>query len=153
MSPAGRRKAADIKRRIIQACEKAGLTVQGAKYYHRREHADRLVQVAAVSPGCCGGSVIDICTTVGLNGDFSGCVGISCLVSEDRAGENPFSQPVFIMQGREFTPLRGLAGELRKTVEEREQVVAAIRMGVEGPYRFKQTLWQMHPPGMADPDD
>jgi hypothetical protein len=147
MSQPGRRTAAQIKRRIIQACQEAGLTVQGAKYYIRHDCDDRLVQVAAVTHGGSRrNSAIDIRTAVRLDGNWSGCVEIACLAADDCQGMDAFMRPVFILEGREFVALHELAEQLRQTIQEGEQVTAAIRLGVEGPYRFERTCWEMYSP-------
>lgn len=143
MKGTGRQKAGEIKRRIIRACEEAGLTVQAAKFYLRREHDDRIVQVTAVSPdGPLQRSVIDIRTVFADESDRSGVVEIACYASEDNPGLTASRQTGFILRGREHVPLSDLAVELRKTVEEREQVLAAHKMGVEGPYRFGKVCWE-----------
>jgi hypothetical protein len=46
------------------------------------------------------------------------------------------------MRGRHEVPLNQLVEQLWATVEEREQVVAAMRMGVDGPYRFENAWWE-----------
>ncbi len=45
------------------------------------------------------------------------------------------------MRGRGSVPSDELAEALRKTAEEQEQVVAAMKMGVEGPYSFEGSRW------------
>lgn len=39
-------------------------------------------------------------------------------------------------------PLEGLAEALKRTAEEQEQVVAAMKLGIGGPYRFDDTRWE-----------
>ena len=46
------------------------------------------------------------------------------------------------MRGLHEVPLSRLVDELRTTVEEREQMVAGMKMGVEGPYRFGDASWE-----------
>jgi hypothetical protein len=153
MSQAGRKKADEIKKRIIAACQEAGLAVQGAKYYLRREYGDRFVQVSAASPdGPCCKSAIDVRTAVGLDGDWPGVVDIASFAADDSPDANQWGQPVFVMRSREHVPLRGLVAELRKTVEERAQVVAAIRLGIEGPYAFEHARWEAPPDAAEDSD-
>ena len=148
MTEPGRTKAADIKRRIMTACQKAGLTVQGGKFYHRPSRGDRVVQVGAVTPeGPCRTGVIDMWTLVQDNGEWSGCIDIACGV--DDGGARAGSDAPLIMLGRELVPLDCLVEELRNTVAEREQVAAALRLGVEGPYVFRRSRWET-PPEIAE---
>ena len=46
------------------------------------------------------------------------------------------------MRGRNDVPLEELVEHLHKTLEEREQVVAARKMGVDGPYAFEESRWE-----------
>ena len=39
-------------------------------------------------------------------------------------------------------PLGGLADALTKTAEEQEQVVAAMKLGIDGPYAFEDSRWE-----------
>jgi len=41
-------------------------------------------------------------------------------------------------------PFEDLARQLRDTLEEREQVMAALNLGIEGPYTFRRARWE-HP--------
>lgn len=143
MNGTGRQQAGEIKRHIIEACERAGLVVQAAKFYLRRECDDRIVQVAAVSTrGPYQKCVIDIRTAVANDSGWSGFLDVACLASTDFQGLAAACQPAFIMRGREYVPLHTLSAELRKTVEEREQVLAAFSLGVEGPYTFGRIRWE-----------
>jgi hypothetical protein len=36
--------------------------------------------------------------------------------------------------------------ELRTTLQEREQVIAAMRSGITGPYRFERSAWDVFQP-------
>ena len=38
--------------------------------------------------------------------------------------------------------MRALVDELRQTLAEREQVIAAMKSGVPDPYRFERTVWE-----------
>jgi hypothetical protein len=46
------------------------------------------------------------------------------------------------MKGREQVQLGELVSELQETLQEREQVVAAVKMGVSGPYNFTRSVWE-----------
>jgi hypothetical protein len=136
----GRKQATDIKRRMIAACRDAALRVQGAKFYLLPDGANRFVQVDAVTPdGPCQKSVIGIRTVVHIDGEWSGCVSIGCIAAQDNLDIKPWDSP--ILEGRECVLIDDLVKELRETVEERDQVVAARRLGIDGPYIFDLTLW------------
>lgn len=45
------------------------------------------------------------------------------------------------LRGRSQVPFNDLVAELQETLNEREQVIAAMRMGIDGPYRFERTVW------------
>lgn len=141
MSRAGREPAEDVKRRIASACKAAGLEVATARMYLRKHQADRVILVAASPPDwSCARPMLMVLTTVGTNGDSSGMVDIRCSTSEDDSVVNFWDNP--IMRGRNAVAMADLVRELLETVEEREQVVAAMRLGIEGPYAFEHTLWK-----------
>ena len=91
--------------------------------------------------------MIDIRTLVEDNGKWSGCINIMCGVDPGRVRAG--SDAPVIMLGREFVPLHRLVEELRDTVAEREQVAAALQLGVEGPYVFRRSRWET-PPDIAE---
>jgi len=76
-------------------------------------------------------------TIVPVSGSWLGTVDIKC-----SAERKPNMWEVPTLRGRHAVPLNQLVEQLQATIEEREQVVAAIRMGVDGPYRFEQTRWE-----------
>ncbi len=39
-----------------------------------------------------------------------------------------------------------LVEQLQETLDEREQVIAAIRLGVDGPYCFARSVWKRFDP-------
>ena len=39
--------------------------------------------------------------------------------------------------------LEELVEQLGETLGEREQVVAAIKCGIEGPYKFERSVWEV----------
>lgn len=141
MSRADREPADDVKRRIVAACQDAGLTVWSARMQLRREHRHRHVQVDMVMPtGPFQRCVIGVTTTIGMDGGWSGCVKIGCAAVEDDENANDWKVP--IMRGRESVPLHELTQELTNTVKEREQVAGARKAGIDGPYIFDQTCWE-----------
>jgi hypothetical protein len=137
MSRAGREPAEDIKRRIVAACQEVGLTIKSARMYLCDDHT-RIIYVYALTPDDPHPPpVIQIMALVHVSGSWSGKVDIKC-----SAEKQPNMWAVPTMRGRHEVPLNQLVGQLQATVEEREQVVAAIRMGVDGPYRFKHARWE-----------
>jgi hypothetical protein len=65
-------------------------------------------------------------------------VQIFCCGSED----DPLAMRGPWMKGREQVQLGELVSELQETLQEREQVVAAVKMGVPGPYNFTRSVWE-----------
>ena len=141
MSRAGREPAEDVKRRIVAACEAAGLKVNTARMYLRKFQGDRILLVAA-SPTdwTLERPMVTILTSVSVSGEWSGEVDVRCSASQNESVMKFWDIPV--MQGRNTVPMADLPRQLCETVEEREQVVAAMRLGVTGPYTFSETQWQ-----------
>ena len=46
------------------------------------------------------------------------------------------------MTRRDAVPLGKLIEQLQETLDEREQVIAAARMGIPGPYGFGHSAWE-----------
>ena len=84
--------------------------------------------------------MIGILAVIHISGSWSGTVDVRCAAAGDDTDPNFWDIP--IMRGRDAVPLSELAEHLRKTVEEREQVVAARELGVEGPYTFGDVRWE-----------
>jgi len=141
MNRAGREPAEDVKRRIVAACHAAGLRVKTARMYLRKFQRDRIVLVAA-SPVDWSAErpMVTILTTVGMCGQWSGEVDVRCSAGKDEPVVKFWDIPV--MQGRNTVPMHELSRQLCETMEEREQVVAAMRLGVSGPYTFERSRWQ-----------
>lgn len=53
------------------------------------------------------------------------------------------------MKGRGRVPFPDLIDQLRATLAEREQVIAAIKRRIPGPYRFEQSVWEELDPLMG----
>lgn len=143
MSRAGREPTEDIKRRLVHICRQAGLKVTTARMYLRREQGDRLVLIGATKPGVREERwIVSIITAVSTCGEWSGEVDIRCSI----APEELLTQcnTTLVMRGRGAVPFEDLARQLRDTLEEREQVMAALNLGVEGPYTFRRASWE-HP--------
>lgn len=152
MSRAGREPAEDVKRRIVAACKQVDLEVQGAKMYLRHEHGDRVLRVYASSPTCpCEQASIGITAIMTLGGNWSGELDIRCAAC-DVDSDPPRVWEIPVMRGRHAVPLEDLVEALKRTLEEQEQVIAAMKMGIEGPFRFEQTCWE-RPSGIGDASD
>jgi hypothetical protein len=146
--------AEDIMPKLIVACEEAGLVV------HRRCTSDqhledgdfRIIEVSTSPPGVsvqqthpdlC--SVIQIETTVGVDGQWSRRVGIrSAIQDKDNAIMHGRTIPVVEGMTWEEHPgvaLSDLAAELMDVVKERSLVQEALARGEQGPWRFPRSTW------------
>ncbi len=141
MSRAGREPTEDVKRRLVHICREAGLKVTTARMYLRRDQGDRLVLIGATRDHLRDARwIVSIITVVGTNGDWNGEVDIRCSISPEdllvQAGS------CLVMRGRNAIPFEDLKRQLRETLDEREQVLAALNIGVEGPYTFRRARWE-----------
>jgi len=142
MTRAGREPAEDAKRRIVTACREAGLRVLSARSYLRDDQGDRVIHVCASAPERPFEQVsISIMTAVTLTGDWTRMLDIRCAACE-KDSDSPRVWDVPVMRGRDSVPLGGLATALAKTAEEQKQVVAAMKLGIGGPYTFENTRWE-----------
>jgi hypothetical protein len=82
---------------------------------------------------------ITIMALVTVDGGWSGKLDIRCAAYDRNCPADVWTTPV--MRGRGAVPLEELGEALKKTLEEQEQVVAAMRMAVDGPYSFAETCW------------
>jgi hypothetical protein len=111
----------------------------------RSDRNDRVVVVQAGRKDHpyeqCSVSIMSIVT---LAGNCSG-MDIRCAASDG----DPNVWDIPVMRGRSAVPLEALAEAIAQTVEEQDQVVAALKMGVAGPYIFADTSWDRpsDPPG------
>ncbi len=141
MSRAGREPAEDVKRRLIHICRDAGLKVTTARMYLRPEAGDRLILIGATKPTSRDERwIISIITIVSTNGDWSGELDIRCSISPEELLTQARSS--LVMRGRSSIPFEDLKRQLRDTLDEREQVMAALNLGVEGPYTFRRARWE-----------
>ncbi len=151
MTRAGREPTEDAKRRIVAACREAGLKVLSARSYLRDDQGDRVIHVCASAPERPFEQVsIDIMTAVTLSGDRTRVLDIRCAAC-DKDSDPPRVWDVPVMLGRGSVPLDGLAEALRETAEEQEQVVAAMKLGIDGPYTFEDSRWEIPSEPLAWP--
>ena len=141
MTRAGREPTEDVKRRLVAACQEVGLNVSSARMYLDKSVGARVVHVAASSPQwqheC---PMISAMAIVKVTGEWSKEVDIRCTATNDDPVATAFWAPN--MKGRGRVPLGELVEQLQETLEEREQVIAAIKLGVDGPYRFARAVWE-----------
>jgi hypothetical protein len=148
MSRAGREPAEDVKRRLKAACEEVGLNVPSARMHLLRDEAVRVIHVEANLPGWrYEVPTLSLMATVGQNGSWSRRVDVRCHATEDDPLLSTFRSPV--MQGRGAVPVEELVDQLRETLEERDQVIAAAKLGIPGPYRFARSEWKVWSPGIT----
>lgn len=136
MSRAGREPAEDIKRRLVAACQEVGLTVKSARMCKVNHAGVRVVYSEANIPDW-PHEVSTVCVQATV--DFSGrcsAVDIRCTATDD----DPMRLDSPCMR-RGQVSFAELVEQLRETLDEREQVIAATKMGLTGPYRFSRSVW------------
>lgn len=141
MNRVGREPAEDVKRRLVHACCLSGLKVATARMYLRHDMSGRLIMVAASPPDWADDHpMVSLFTLVKLDGEWSGEVDIRCSTAQAENRINIWD--TLVMQGRNSVPFEDLVRQLTLTLEEREQVVAAVKLGVQGPYKFDLVHWE-----------
>jgi len=108
-----------------------------------KEQKARIVYVGSIVSGWPHQEpMLSIMATVPMSGDWPEFVDIRCVGTD---GDLTLVNGPW-MKGRDRVPFPELAGELRETLREREQVIAAAKSGRPGPYRFARSIW-----GQFDP--
>ena len=139
MSRAGREPAEDVKRRLVAACQEVGLTVTSARMHLNKEAGARVVHVEGKIAGWLHEvPTLSILATVKETGDWPKSVGIRCVGSD----EDPVMLSGPWMKGRSEVVFDELIEELQETLKERDMVVAAVKLGVAGPYKFERSAWE-----------
>ncbi len=127
MSRAGREPAEDVKRRLVAGCQEVGLEVASARMYLLKEHGVRVIHVAASAEDWPHeNSMLSVMARVMVSGQWDETVDIRCCATED----DPIGMSGPWMKGRSHVPLASLVEELRTTLQEREQVIAAMKCGI-----------------------
>ncbi|MBC8874712.1 MAG: hypothetical protein H8E44_35190 [Planctomycetes bacterium] len=140
MSRAGREPAEDVKRRFVTACQEVGLDIQSANMIRNRDDGSRLILVGAVPSGWAHDTpMLSLMTNVSSSGDWTRTVDVRCVATD----EDPATAQAPWMQGRGEVPLGELIEQLRETLAEREQVMAAIKAGQRGPFEFQRSVWKI----------
>jgi hypothetical protein len=140
MSRAGREPAEDVKKRLVTACQEVGLTIRCANMHLIREAGVRVIHVgAATTEWPHEVPMVSVMAHVGQTGQWPCSVDIRCVASE----RDPVTVIGPWMKGRDRVPFDQLIGQLRETLNERELVLAAVKAGLPGPYRFERSVWGM----------
>ena len=140
MSRAGREPAEDLKRRLVAACQEVGLTVSSARMFLQKEDGVRIIHVAAAPDSWEYESpMTSVMAMISINGEWSRTVDVRCCATDD----SPLSGKTPWMKGRGQVALEELVEQLCETLDEREQVIAAIKCGIEGPYKFERSVWEV----------
>ena len=139
MTRAGREPAEDVKRRLVAACQEVGLTVTSARMHLIKEAGARVVHIEGKVTGWPHEvPTLSILASVKETGDWPESVGIRCVGSD----EDPTMLSGPWMKGRSTVAFSDLIEELQETLREREIVVAAVKSGVPGPYKFERSVWE-----------
>jgi hypothetical protein len=129
----------------VAACQEVGLKVVDANMNLSHEAGTRVNHVSASKDEVPADEpMLSMLAMVSVTGDWPEFVDVRCSACFD--GRSAMQCPW--MKGRDQVPLDALIDELRATLEEREQVIAAMQAGVTGPYRFGLTT---HLPARTDP--
>ena len=106
-----------------------------------KDEGVRVVLVEASAPDWQhDGPMISLMAIVKVSGDWSKRVDIRCVATNEDPVTTAFTAP--LLKGRGRVPLCEVVEQLQETLEEREQVIAAVKLGVDGPYRFARSLWE-----------
>jgi hypothetical protein len=122
MSRAGKEPAEDVKRRLIAACAEVG---QKATAVMRLVDDQRLI--------CVDTPTVSLIARVPISGEWPATVDVRCGTPEGVFG--PW------LRGPTLVPFDELVPMLRRTLDERERVIAAMQLGIEGPFRFEGSEW------------
>jgi hypothetical protein len=139
MSRAGREPAEDVKRRLTAACEEVGLTVTQARMILSAEAGVRVIYVgASLADWPYETPTVTVMAGVPVSGQWPEYVNLRCSATTTDPAQllGPW------MKGRDRVPFSELIEQLRATLAEREQVIAAVNRGISGPYRFEHSVWE-----------
>jgi hypothetical protein len=136
---AGKEPAEDVKRRLVAVCEEIGWQVSQASMMMMPSAEARLIHVSASPPDWPPDTpVLSVMTSVPVSGAWPETVDVRCCAGDREA----MPMNTVWMQGRGAVPLPALLDELQETLTEREQVLAAIKLGIPGPYQFTDSVWR-----------
>ena len=124
----------------MAACEEVGLNIQTANMLRDRDDGSRLILVGAIPAGWKHHTpMLSLMTQVSASGDWVGTVDVRCVAAD----EEPPPAWAPWMQGRDVVLLGKLSEQLRETLAERQQVLAAIRTGRRGPFESERSVWKV----------
>jgi hypothetical protein len=140
MTRAGREPAEDVKRRLVNACQEAGLVVTHATMRLLQQADARLIYVGASFPDWPYESpTVGLMATVPVTGRWPESIDIRCCATEG----DPALISGPLMRGRTNAPFIEIVEQLQATLTEREQVITAVKAGIAGPYRFEHSVWHV----------
>jgi len=117
-----------------------GLDIQSANMIRNRDDGSRLILVGAVPSGWAHDTpMLSLMGTVLSGGDWTRTVDVRCVATD----EDPATAQAPWMQGRGEVPLGELIEQLRETLAEREQVMAAVKAGQRGSFEFQRSVWKV----------
>ena len=138
LTRAGREPAEDVKRRLVAACQEVGLTVSSARMHLSKEAGARVVHVEGKVAGWSHEvPTLSLMAIVKQTGDWPESVDIRCIGSDEDS--TTVTGPW--MKGRDDVAFGELIEQLQETLKEREMVIAAVKSGVTGPYKFGRSVW------------
>jgi hypothetical protein len=143
LTRAGREPAEDVKRRLVAACQEVGLAVTSARMHLSKEAGTRVVHVEGKVAGWSHEvPTLSILASIKETGDWPESVDIRCVGSD----EDPAMLSGPWMKGRNEVAFGELIDQLQETLKEREIVIAAVKSGVPGPYKFERSVWEQVDP-------
>ena len=124
----------------MAACEEVGWNIQTANMIRDRDDGSRLILVGAIPAGWKHHTpMLSLMTQVSARGDWVGTVDVRCVAAD----EEPPPGWVPSLQGQGAALLGERIEQLRETLAERQQVLAAIRTGRHGPFEFARMVWKV----------
>jgi hypothetical protein len=103
------------------------------------EASARIIHVAASFPDWPYESpTISLMVRIPVDGAWPEFIDIRCCATEGDPAQT--FEPR--MKGRDNVTFSELVEQLQATLDERGQVIAAIKAGVAGPYHFERSVWQ-----------
>ena len=143
MRRAGREPAEDVKRRLVAACQEAGLEVSEGCFRLLKDLRVRFVMVCASLPGWPHEiPMVTIQTWVSTSGEtFPIQIYCQATKPEKDPEMNVFATP--LMDGRKSVSPGSLVENLQETLLERAQVLRALDHGEIPPFAFDETVWDL----------
>ena len=126
--------------RTKAACPSSCGSPAAVKRFPDPDDGSRSIIVGAVPAGWVHDTpLLSLMTRISSGGDWAGTVDVRCAAADD----DPPPAWAPWMQGRSAVPLGDLVEQLRETLAEREQVLAAVKAGRRGPFEFQRSVWKV----------